>query len=98
VRWFATGRTSVSLCRCETEAILWDPVAMRRAVFWMVCSLAMDEGEEFGNQMGAAYVAMEWMRDLYVIIIVSLCWPHEVPARDLRMLSLLRALSHTECM
>ena len=36
-------------------------------------------------------MTIDLMRDLYVIIIVSLCWPQVEPARDLRMLSLLRA-------
>ena len=30
-RWSATGRIFVSLCRCETEAILCDPMAIRSA-------------------------------------------------------------------
>ena len=46
----------------------------------------MDVDEVFGNQMGAAYVMRERMRDLYVIRRVSFCWPQEVPARARRIL------------
>ena len=49
-----TGRTSTSLWRWETEAILWEPVAMRRAEFWIDWILAIADGEELGNQIGAA--------------------------------------------
>ena len=34
---------------------------------------------------------MGWMRALYVMRMVSFYWPQEVPARDLRRSSLLRA-------
>ena len=44
------------------------------------------EGEALGNQIGAAYVINERMSDLYVMRMVSLCWPHVVPARALMML------------
>ena len=46
----------------------------------------MDVDEVFGNQMGAAYVMRERMRDLYVIRRVSFCWPQVVPARARRIL------------
>ena len=46
----------------------------------------MDVDEVFGNQMGAAYVIMERMRDLYVMRRVSFCWPQVVPARARRIL------------
>ena len=63
-RLSATGKTSASLCRCETEAILWEPVAMRRAEFCMDWILAMAEGEELGYQIGAAYVTIDLMMAL----------------------------------
>ena len=46
----------------------------------------MDVDEVFGNQMGAAYVIMDRMRDLYVMRRVSFCWPQVVPARARRIL------------
>ena len=94
-RLSATGRTSVSLCRWEKKAILWDPLAVLSAAFCNIYSLAMDEGDELGNQMGAAYVNKDLMRDLKVMMIVSSCWPQDVPTRDLRMFSLERARSQT---
>ena len=48
----------------------------------------MEVGDVLGYQTGAAYVNNERMSDLNVMISVSLCWPHVVPARALRMLSL----------
>ena len=53
-RWSFTGRVLVSVCRCGMGDILRQPVAMRRAEFWMVWSLLMFEGDVLGNQMGAA--------------------------------------------
>ena len=54
MRWSATGRTYVSLCRCETQAILWYPVAIWSAEFWIDCRVAIEEGGGIGNQTGAA--------------------------------------------
>ena len=48
----------------------------------------MEVGDALGYQTGAAYVNNERMSDLNVMISVSLCWPHVVPERALRMLSL----------
>ena len=39
-----------------------------------------------GYQMGAAYVNNDLMSDLYVMRMVSFCWPQVVPARALMML------------
>ena len=44
----------------------------------------MEEGLELGNQIGEAYVKRDLIRDLYVIIRVSFCWPQLVPARAFR--------------
>ena len=48
-RWLDTGKTSGSLCRWETDATLWDPVAIRSAEFWMVWAMAVEEREALGN-------------------------------------------------
>ena len=45
----------------------------------------MLEGEVLGYHDGAAYVKSDRMSDLKVMSMVSRCWPHEVPARALRM-------------
>ena len=47
------------------------PVAMRMAEFWMVCNLVLEVGLVFVNQIGAAYVKSEPIRDLKVINMVS---------------------------
>ena len=47
----------------------------------------VDDQEVMGNQVGAAKVKREWIRDLQVMMRVSLDWPQEVPARALRMFS-----------
>ena len=58
VRCSSTGMTLVSWFKykyrykdnlCEPEVIL-------RVVFCVICSLAIENGEEFGNQIGAAQV------------------------------------------
>ena len=46
--------------------------------------MAMEEGEELGNQIGDAYVNRDLMRDLKVMRRVSFCWPQPVPARAFR--------------
>ena len=46
----------------------------------------MLEGEVLGNQMGEAYVINDQMSDLYVMRMVSFCWPQVVPARAIMML------------
>ena len=38
------------------EAILTQPVAMRRAEFWIVWSFWTRDGDVLGNQMGTAYM------------------------------------------
>ena len=39
--WDLRGRTSVSSCRCCMGVVLVQPVAMRRAVFCVVCNRLM---------------------------------------------------------
>ena len=66
--------------------IFTQPVEIRRAEFWMRWSLEREVDEILGNQIGAASVMMERMRDLNVMRRVSFCWPQVVPARARRML------------
>ena len=54
VRCSSTGMTLVSWCRWGIEDNLCEPEAILRAVFCVLCSLAIEDGEEFGNQIGAA--------------------------------------------
>ena len=58
----------------------------------------MADSEAFGNQIGAAYVNSDLMRDLWVKMIVSLCWPQLEPASDLRIRRRTADLSAMEVM
>ena len=59
------------MCRCPWEALLWQTVAIRNAEFWMVCSLPKLVGEAFRDHTGAAYVRIDHIRALKVMIMVS---------------------------
>ena len=62
------------------------PVAMRRAVFWRVCSFLIlvwalgSVGQPDGSSVE------DYGSDLYAVTIVLFCWPQLVPARDIKML------------
>ena len=46
-----------SCCGGEAgDAILWEPIAMRRAEFWMVWSFGIEEIEKLVNKVRAEYV------------------------------------------
>ena len=68
------------------DDILTLPVAIRRALFWIVWSLLRVEGEALGYQMGAAEVNNDLINDLNVMMRVSLCCPQDVPERAFRIL------------
>ena len=72
---------------------LVQPVAVRRAVFCMVCSFPMLVLETMGNQIALAYSSIGLVIALYVVVRVSFCFPHEVEVRALMMLFLLFAVS-----
>ena len=80
------GRTLVSSCRCCVFVSVVLPVAMRNAVFWMVCSLFDCVSVMIGDQMVLAYSRMGRVMALYVFVMVSLDLPHVVDVSDLRML------------
>lgn len=54
----------------------------------MTCNFSQFESLSVGDQTGVAYSRTLRTIDLYVMIIVSLSCPQEVPARDLRTFSL----------
>ena len=85
------GRTFVSSCKCcmLVSAVL--PVAMRSAVFCMVCILFVCLSEMMGPQMEQAYSRMGRVIALYVLMIVSFCFPHVVDVSALSILIVLRA-------
>ena len=66
------------------------PVAILRAVFWVVWSLFLLVALMIGDQTGLAYSRMGLTMALYVAINVSFCFPHEV---DVRVFTILLALS-----
>ena len=57
---------------------------MRRAEFLIVLSFWIMDGKMLGNQMGAAYMKRDRIRDLQVIGMVSFCLPQLVPVKALR--------------
>ena len=78
------GRTEDSEWRCWMSDLSRDQVAMRRAWFWMRCSLPILVLQSAGNQVGAAYLRIGLMMALNVSRIVSLSWPQEVLTMALR--------------
>ena len=68
-------------------------MAVRRAVFCMVCSFSMLVLETMGNQIVLAYSSIGLVIALYVVVRVSFCFPYEVEVRALMMLFLLFAVS-----
>ena len=71
---------------------LVQPVARRRAEFWMICSLLMLMLDAIGDQIVLAYSSMGLVMALYVLAMVSFCLPQVVPVRDFRMLMVEEAL------
>lgn len=85
------GRTCVSSCRCCMLVSCVQPVAIRRALFWIVCNLLVLVSDMMGDQMVDAYSRRGRVIVLYVDIMVSFCCPQVVDVREARMLSVLLA-------
>ena len=66
------------------------PVAMRRAVFCMVCSLVICVSETIGDHTVLAYSICGLVIALYVATMVSLSFPHFVEVRAFSTLIVLR--------
>ena len=62
------------------------PVAMRRAVFCIVCSFCILVSAIMGDQTVLAYSRIGLAIALYVAVSVSFCLPQVVDVRDLRIL------------
>ena len=73
------------------------PVAMRKAVFWIVCSLFKFVSAVIGDQIVLAYSITGLVSVLYVFSIVSFCFPHFVDVSALMILRDLSALSFVFC-
>ena len=91
-QWFLTGSTLHSWCRWDQCAILWQPVAILSALFCTLWSFPQLESLIEGVQMGEAYSRVLRQMDLYVITMVSLSWPQDVPARAFKIFSFFLAL------
>ena len=92
------GSMLVSSCRCCMGVSCVHPVAIRKALFYMVCSFSVFVGEIVGDQIVEAYSRMGRVIALYVCRSVSLCWPHLDAVIACRMLSVRDALSQVSWM
>ena len=76
--WCLSGRTFVSLCRCATGVDCVHSVAMRSALFCVICSFLMCVSAVSADQSVCAYVRMGRMNCLYSIMLCSLECPKVV--------------------
>ena len=67
-------------------------MAIRRAVFCMICNLFVFVSDIIGDHIVDAYSSTGLVMVLYVFISVSFVLPHFVVVRDLSILSVLFAL------
>ena len=77
------GRTCVSSCKCCMGVVLVQPVAMRNAVFCVICNLSRCVLAMSGCQAVWAYVRIGRMYCLYVVVMSSLECPYVVCVRAL---------------
>jgi len=92
-RWFASGRTLVSACRCWMCVSDVQPVAILSAVFWVTWSLFRFVSLMIGDQIVLPYSMIGLTVALYVAIRVGFCLPHVVPFRAFKILIFLSAFS-----
>ena len=88
----SVGSMLVSSCRCCMLVSCEHPVAILSAVFCIICSLSMLISDALGDQMVEPHSSTGLGMAMYVASMVSLCLPHVVEVRTLRMLIVLRAL------
>ena len=82
-------RVFVSACRCCVFVSVVHPVAVLSVVFCIICSLLMFVSDASYDHMVETYSSMGIVMALYVVTIVSLCFPHAV---DVSALSICIAL------
>ena len=85
------GRVCVSSCRCCVFVSVVHPVAIPSAVFCVICSLLMFVSDANGDHMMGTYSSMGLIMALYVVMIVSFCFPHVVDVSVLSICIVLRA-------
>ena len=65
----------VSSCRCCVFVSVVHPVAILSTVFCVLCNLLMFVSDASGDHMVEAYSSMGLVMALYVVRIVSFCFP-----------------------
>ena len=86
------GRVCVSSCRCCVFVSGVHPVAILSAAFCVICSLLLLVSDASGDHMVETYSSMGLVMALYVVMIVSFCFPHVVDVSALSICIVLRAL------
>ena len=81
----------VSSCRYCVLVSVVHPVAILSAVFCVISSLLMFVPDASGDHMMETYSSMGLVIALYVVSIVSLCFPHVVGVSALSICIVLRA-------
>ena len=89
------GRTCVSLWRWGIGVICVQPIAIRSAIFWVICSLCMCVVSVSGCTAGCAYVSMGLMYCLYTKVMSSLDCSNVLLVSAWRTLSRVFALVFT---
>ena len=86
------GRVCVSSCRCCVLVSGVHPVTILSAAFCVICSLLMFVSDASGDHMVKTYSSMGLVMALYVVMIVSFCFPHVVDVSALSVCIVLRVL------
>ena len=79
------GSVCVSSFRCCVFLSVVHPVAIRSAVFCVICGLLMFVSDASGDHMVDTYWSRGLVSALYVLWIVSFCFPHVVNVSALRI-------------
>ena len=69
------------------------PVAILSVVFCVICILLMFVSDASGDHMVETYSSMGLVMALYVVMIVSFCFPHVVDMSAFSICSVLRAFA-----
>ena len=89
--WSLRCRMCVSSCRCVIGVVRVQPVAMRKALFCVVCSFLMWVWAMSGCHAVCAYVSTGLMYCLYILVVSSLECPYVVWVRARMTFSLVLA-------
>ena len=81
----------VSSYSCYVFVSVVHPVAIRSAVSCVICRLLMFVSDASGHHMVETYSNMGLVMALYVVMIVSICFPHVIDVSALSICIVLRA-------